>query len=197
MKLFFFFGARFGLGECALATCTKISVMAAKATLLAVLADFLLTEKDVVASALTTARQHKLGVLPLRKLLDERTNSQGKKPVETVEDAVMELVEHACESSSIEKESLSKAAIVDGDSKDHGTVQELEVRDTRGSDHDHDQVDRVFPKGKALAIAAIEQAQAQVQEKEKTSADNDTVSTLTILTQLVQKLNKERQESRN
>ena len=75
--------------------------MAAKAALLAVLADSSLTEKDMVSSALTTARQYKLGVLPLRKLLDEMTNSQGKTPVETVEDAVMELVEHACGSSSI------------------------------------------------------------------------------------------------
>ena len=46
-------------------------------------------------------------------------------------------------------------------------------------------------------MAAIEQAQAQVQEQERTTADNDTVSTLTILTQLVQKLNEDRQESRN
>ena len=80
--------------------------MAAKAALLAVLADssLIMTEKDMVSSALTTARQYKLGVLPLRKLLDEMTNSQGKKPVETVEDAVMEVVEHACGSCSIEKE---------------------------------------------------------------------------------------------
>ena len=173
--------------------------MAAKAALLAVLADSSLTEKDMVSSALTTARQYKLGVLPLRKLLDEMTNSQGKKPVETVEDAVMELVEHACGSSSIEKESSSKAAIADGDSKDHSTVHEPEVRDTRDSDHDHDPVDSAsgLPKAKALAMAAIEQAQAQVQEQERTTADNDTVSTLTILTQLVQKLNEDRQESRN
>ena len=173
--------------------------MAAKAALLAVLADSSLTEKDMVSSALTTARQYKLGVLPLRKLLDEMTNSQGKKPVETVEDAVMELVEHACGSSSIEKESSTKAAIADGDSKDHSTVHEPEVRDTRDSDHDHDPVDSAsgLPKAKALAMAAIEQAQAQVQEQERTTADNDTVSTLTILTQLVQKLNEDRQESRN
>ena len=153
----------------------------------------------MVSSALTTARQYKLGVLPLRKLLDEMTNSQGKKPVETVEDAVMELVEHACGSSSIEKESSSKAAIADGDSKDHSTVHEPEVRDTRDSDHDHDPVDSAsgLPKAKALAMAAIEQAQAQVQEQERSTADNDTVSTLTILTQLVQKLNEDRQESRN
>ena len=155
----------------------------------------------MVSSALTTARQYKLGVLPLRKLLDEMTNSQGKKPVETVEDAVMELVEHACgsEASSIEKESSSKAAIAEGDSKDHSTVHEPEVRDTRDSDHDHDPVDSAsgLPKAKALAMAAIEQAQAQVQEQERTTADNDTVSTLTILTQLVQKLNEDRQESRN
>ena len=148
-----------------------------------------------MSSALTTARQHKLGVLPLRKLLDEMTNSQGKKPVETVEDAVMELVEHACGSSSIEKESSSKAAIADGDSEDHSTVQEPEVRDTR--DSDHDLVDSGLPKAKALAMAAIEQAQANVQKQKRTTADNDTVSTLTILTQLVQKLNEERQESRN
>ena len=116
-----------------------------------------------------------------------------------MEDAVMELVVHACGSSSIEKESSSKAAIADGDSKDHSTVHEPEVRDTRDSDHDHDPVDSAsgLPKAKALAMAAIEQAQAQVQEQERTTADNDTVSTLTILTQLVQKLNEDRQESRN
>ena len=186
MKLFF--GARIGLGECALAACTKISVMAAKAALLAVLADSSLTEKDMVSSAPTTARQHKMGVLPLRKLLEEMTNSQGKKPVETVEDcAAMELVEHACGSSSIEKESSSKPPLLTGDSKDHSTVQEPEVRDTRDSDHDHDPVDSSLPKAKAFAMAAIEKAQAQVQEQERTTADNDTVSTLTILTQLVQK----------
>ena len=131
--------------------------MAAKAALLAVLADSSLTEKDMVSSALTTARQYKLGVLPLRKLLDEMTNSQGKTPVETVEDAVMELVEHACGSSSIEKESSSKAAIADGDSKDHSTVHEPEVRDTHDSDHDHDPVDSAsgLPKAKALAMQSV------------------------------------------
>ena len=46
-------------------------------------------------------------------------------------------------------------------------------------------------------MAEIEQAQAQVQEQERTTANNDTVSTLTILTDFVQKLNEERQESRN
>ena len=127
--------------------------MAAKAALLAVLADSSLTEKDMVSSALTTARQYKLGVLPLRKLLDEMTNSQGKKPVETVEDAVMELVEHACGSSSIERSS-SKAAIADGDSKYHSTVHEPEVRDTRDSDHDHDPVDSASGLPKAANRAS-------------------------------------------
>ena len=110
-----------------------------------------------------------------------------------MEDAVKELVEHACSSSSIEKESSTKAAIANADSKDCSTVHEPEVRDMRDSDHDHEPVDSGLPKARALVIAAIDLAQAH--EQERTTADKDMVSTLTILSQLVEKLNEERQES--
>ena len=63
------------------------------------------------------------------------------------------------------------------------------------SDRDHEPVDSGLPKARALPMAAIDLAQAQ--EQERTTADKDTVSTLTILTPPVEKLNEERQGSRN